>query len=692
MRGEHRSLWSACAVFLALRAAILFTDFDSVAMTSYELYPMGTLPSILLEGGIGIPLSSYYDNAGGQLLVGLAAVPLYALLGETYLALKLVPLLTGLGALIVIWHLLRAAFGPRAAGWGALLFALAPATLVKYSLKASGNHYENLFFTLLAVWTLWRVHDGGARARRLWLAGWAAGLALTVFLGALVPIGLLACVHLGLVGWRRALRDLGHYAPGVLLGALPLLLLNLLGKQSRGANFLAAKFGGSAGAQFDAGRVLERTLEFFTLHLPDSMTYPRLAGVPGSVAGGLFLVLFAAALATVLPECARATAGLIRGALGRGLSAQRPDGLAHLQDCVLVPLVLYLPLTALAYGLSDLRMGGYRPPLEDGGYRYYLPTLTFACILIGVVVARWRDRPSRALAARALAAGALACGAFDLALIDPTLERAGRGPHYEGHYMKQVARNLIAPAQGNSDETIVARVLEFPPVYRARIAEGLGFYGALTAGVTARDDAPLPGLIAQVRPEPWRADLLRGVGSCARMSAHDAQRRARVVAWCAALRERDPEAVDEVLAGLALEWEVLTASQTRADHDFSLGLLAELPADLQPALARGLGIASGRALRREIAADARCVEETWQRLPEACRAGFADGLGLGLADGARDADWPATFEPPAPYVLRVLAALELRLRDVHGEQAPAQLERLRRGLPSELRAAWDARG
>lgn len=691
MRGEYRSLWLACAMFLALRAGILFTDFDSVAMTSYELYPMGTLPSILIEGGIGIPLSSYYDNAGGQLLVGLLAVPMYVLFGQTYLALKLVPLLLGLGALIVIWQLLRAAFGARAAWWGALLFALAPATLVKYSLKASGNHYENLFFSMLAVWTLWRVHDGGVRVRRLWLAGWAAGLALTVFLGAIIPVGLMSCVHLGVAGWRRALRDLLHYAPAVLLGALPLLLLNLLGKQARGARFLSAKFGGE-GAGIDAGHVASRTLEFFTLHLPDSMTYPRFAGLPGSVAGALFLALFAIALAAVLPECARALLQLVRGALGRGLAGARTGGLSGLQDCVLVPLVLYLPLTALAYGLSDLRMGGYLPPLEDGGYRYYLPTLTFACILIGVVVARWRERPARALAARALAAGALACGAFDLALIDPTLDRAGRGSHYEGHYMKQVARNLIAPAQANSKETIVARAEEFAPVYRSRIAEGLGFYGALMTGVSKRDEAPLPSRIAQDWPEPWRADVLRGVGSCARMAAHDAGLRARVLSWCSSLRELDSTAQGEVLAGLALEWEVLSASQSRADHDFTLGLLAELPQALQPPLARGLGIAAGRALRREIAADALCTEDTWQRLPPDCRESFADGLGLGLADGARDAGWPATFALPAPYALRVLAALDRRLGDVHGEAAAHERERLARQLPAELRSAWDARG
>lgn len=691
MRREHLGLWAACTIFLALRAAILFTDFDSVAMTSYELYPMGTLPSILLEGGIAIPLTSYYDNAGGQLVTGLAAVPMYLLLGHTYLALKLVPLLSGLGALIVLWCLLRAAFGTRAAWWGALLFALAPATLVKYSLKASGNHYENLFFTLLATWTLWRAHDGGRRAPRLWLAGWAMGLALTVFLGAMIPIGLLACVHLGLCGWRRALRDLAHLVPGGLLGALPLIALNLWANRPSGAKFLAAKFGGS-GAGLDLARVARRCIEFFTVHLPDSMTYPRFAGLPGSVAGALFLACFGVALAAVVPEGARATARLLRGALGGGVLEAQPRVLARLQSFVLVPLVLYLPLTALAYGLSDLRMGGYRPPLEDGGYRYYLPTLTFGCLLIGVVAARWLARPERRVAGRMLALAALACGAFDLALIEPSLERAGRGSHYEGHYMKQVARNLIAPSQARSNEWIRARVAEFPPVYAARIAEGLGCYGAMAPGLALLAEAPGPSQIAGAWPEPWRADLLRGVGAHLRLAAHDAQRRSRILQWCATLPESDPAAAHEVLAGMALEWEVLTATQTRADHEFTLGLLNDLPAALQPDLARGLGIAAGRALRREIASDALCVAELWPRLPEALHLEFEDGLGLGLADGARQAGWPATLALDPRRAARVLAALDRRLRGLFGGAAAEQRARVGSELPPELRAAWDALG
>jgi hypothetical protein len=152
----------------------------------------------------------------------------------------------------------------------------------------------------------------------------------------------------------------------------------------------------------------------------------------------------------------------------------------------------------------------------------------------------------------------------------------------------------------------------------------------------------------------------------------------------------EPAAAEEVLAGLALEWEVLTASQTAADHAFTLELLAQLPEALQPALARGLGIAAGRALRREIEADAAAVESLWDRLPAACHGGFESGLGLGLADGARDAGWPATFALEGPRAARVLAGLDGRLRALFAGDAPAQRARVAAQLPAQLRAHWDA--
>ena len=89
----------AAILYVALRGLILYTAFDQTALTMFELYPMGTLAELRLQG-VHLPLSYFYDNAAGQILVGLLTVPFFALFGPTYLALKLVPFTLGFFTLV----------------------------------------------------------------------------------------------------------------------------------------------------------------------------------------------------------------------------------------------------------------------------------------------------------------------------------------------------------------------------------------------------------------------------------------------------------------------------------------------------------------------------------------------------------------------------------------------------------------
>ena len=43
----------------------------------------------------------------------------------------------------------------------ALLFALGPPALARYSVVCSGNHFENVFFTTLALFSFYRLHERG---------------------------------------------------------------------------------------------------------------------------------------------------------------------------------------------------------------------------------------------------------------------------------------------------------------------------------------------------------------------------------------------------------------------------------------------------------------------------------------------------------------------------------------------------
>src|SRR6185369_16851410 len=101
-----------------LRALVLHTNFDSVAVWMYELSPMGTLAESALRG-FPLPPQSFYANAGGQVIAGYASVPAFLLFGWSYLSLKVVPFLLGSGTLLLVHAFLRDAVGTAAGVLGA---------------------------------------------------------------------------------------------------------------------------------------------------------------------------------------------------------------------------------------------------------------------------------------------------------------------------------------------------------------------------------------------------------------------------------------------------------------------------------------------------------------------------------------------------------------------------------------------
>ncbi len=688
MRRPYLGLLIAVAVYVGLRALVLHTAFDQVAMSMYEQYPMGTIPRLVMLEGPGIPLRHFYDNAAGQILTALLALPFYLLLGPTYLALKLVPFLLGLGVLLLAWSLLRRHFGELEAALGALLIALGPGTMLFYSLAASGNHFENLFFTLLALWAFARLETGGGRrVARLWLAGYTAGLAVFVFLGAITPVGLMALAHLGRAGARRAARDLVHAGPAFVLGLLPLIALNL-GTRARGGQFLAAKFAAGA-ADPDAGRLLDRFVEFFTLHLLPAPTFPDWLGIPGRVADAAFVAAFAAAWLAALPEASRAGWRLARGAILGGA----PE--IGARQSVLVVLVLYLPLTALAYALSNLRIGGYSPPIVAGGYRYYLPTFLFACLLLAAAAGRGRAVPRLRWLGSVAASLALAACAFDLALVDLSFARAGVGPRYEGHYFRQLARTLLGRMQSLSEEQVRAHAEGLPPEFRARVYEGLGFYRAMrTSAGGAAEPADAPRAFAAGFPAEREIDVLRGVGICLREDLLSEPRRAaaeaRLRAWSAA----QPEETGHVLEGLGTGWGFLLASRTEEHFAETRRLIAALSDLDRQALSRGHGLSCGRVLRRGIAFEQPWVAGELERLPANERAAWLFGVGLGLADGAETpAVPPGAAELVGPdQASPLLDGLAARLREIHDpDGARAWMRTLEPELPAPWREEWRLR-
>ena len=661
--------------YFLLRGLILLTAFDRTAMVAYELHPMGTLPRVLLDGG-SIPVEYFYDNAAGQLVTAYMALPFYALFGSTYLSLKLVPLLLGYGAMLAAWAFTKRHFGGRAAFFTALLFALGPGTLTKYSMLACGNHFENVFYTMLSLMAFWRAHATGCTRRGLAFAGFTAGLSIFVFLGAITPVGILFAVHLGLRGWKRTLADLASLAPSFALGLLPLVLVNVA-TGGRALSFLGAKFGGGgAGEGPDLGRVAGRAQAFVVEHLPVASTYPDWLGMPGELAEWLFLGAFAGAFFLALPSAAGAVRELVAGAFRARGAAPGPLPEGGLTRYLLVPLVLYLPLTALAFGLSDLRVGGYNPPIECGGYRYFNPHFLLAVLLVGIQAQRLVSSPGapRRAAGFALGGAALLAGLFNLAEIDPVPPQTNLGARYEGHNVKQTARTFLGKVNELPTDEVVRLTEGLEPVYRERVYHGLGFYSAFSAAFSGDLTQIDLATILAPYPRERHADLARGVGTFLRFRQTAAgvlrpEARALLAAWQAAGHPQAERAIE----GTATEWRVLIALVTPQHLAGNRALIADAPAEQRASTARGFGQSCGRLLTRGIVVEELGVRAEIEALPAGLRAAFFEGLGMGLADGEVEPEISAFTLQLVPEDLgpRVVDGYLRRVEEIWGDEPPA---------------------
>jgi hypothetical protein len=617
----------ALFAYVALRALLLGTNFDEFTMPQYELFPMGTLPLLSgVEGGL--PVSRVYDNAAGQLLTGWLAGPSYALLGPTYLALKLVPLTLGALALVALWFIVRDSAGERAAAAAALLFALGPTTLVKYSTYASGNHFETLAFNALALWCTFSMHRRGVSTVRLFATGVAWGFAAFVFLGALSTLLLLALVHLGLRGPRASLRDALALSPGFALGVAPLVALNIW-TGWRGFEFLQNKFS-KEGSGTDLGLVAARLREFAGEHLLAATQFRDFGPLPGTLARWLFLLAFLSGYALLVPAAWSGLKLLARGALGRvSTDAARFD------DALAALLCAYLPLTALAYATSGLEIQPKEPPMEAEGYRYFNTHLFYATFVIAL--GAWR-LPSTVLRLAVLAP-ALAAGTFSAALADWSFSHTNLGAHYDGFNVKQTANQLLTPRNGYSIAEACAMADAYPPQVRAQLYLGMGRVRTMQRLIKAKGGDPELWSILGEFPERARPEVARGIGATFRHQARVYSQLDRRILEVA--RERlaagDPLA-GFALEGLATDWEVAMAKDLPARLAELEALATDLAASeptLLPHFIRGTGVVIGRALRRGVGSEEHAVARFAPALMARANSDFSEGVGVGFEEGLR---------------------------------------------------------
>lgn len=648
---HRRSLALALlALYLATRLAVLLTNVDEASVPVYEVPSMGNAAWLAATGWRGVPWDASYDNAGGQVLTAWLAAPFYVLLGDRYVALKLVPLVLGALLLGMLWRVVERARGVRAANLAGLVYVLAPPLLFKYSLLAKGNHFEGLFFAFVPLWLLVEGEGRPRRAVFVALAGFAAGVAVSVYVGALATLVALA---VGLLAWRGPLgaaRDVARMLPGFLVGLLPAVALHVASDSRTGAFVQKMTSVDAKQADFRA-----EARELATVHLPRATCCEDLGPLSGATLDLVYLVAAVSALLGTLALAAPKGAAARRG-LRRGLAL----------------VVVSTPLIAFAALLfTSLRVKPMPHPAEVGGLRYFVPVHFWTLVAIPLVAAALLDRRTGAarIAGWVLLAGALAPGLSSLTLVRPSRDAAELAWSYPGSHMR-LATTLMGRAAYMDPKTgfqtctpAGARAFldALGPLERRDLAHALG--SRLAFGAFVRDAAaPLEAVLAPL-PESDRVEALRGVGAflAQALAGAPATDTSSPLALALAALLQGPDA-QEVAFGLGTSTEYPLHLYLAADVQRARALAARAGAR-RADVWRGLGADCGRRVARGAKREREAVVTLTRELgPDDATSfwrGLADELAVQRAASRepemRDLEWI-----PAAHVAAVRAVFEPR--------------------------------
>jgi len=569
-----RTLLAAVALYLGLRLAVLFLGFDAVAIPAYELTAVGNIAKIESVAGDACPLDLHYDNCGARLVVGLVGAGLFSVFGDSYLTLKMVPLLFGLVALVLLWTLLDRHFDRRTADLAAVLFATIPPTLVKFSVLAMGSHFECLPF-LFAVWLAFlEAHERRCSRRSLVICGALAGFSVFVYFGSFLFLAALLVQHCVTRGPRQSARDAVPTLAGFLVGAVPLFWIYAR-TNGRPLAFAREQFG----AAESAPAATRSFTEFFTNVLPNSSTFDGIGPLSATALGAALILAYIVAWLVAGARLRRAEAS----------AARRWN---------ILPVLLSFPLFLFVLAVSNFDFSAYGPFTEVGRYRYLVPQFAFASVLLAWAATQLGDKVRTASAIAAVLIGATSTWA--------TVEKSGggRGGAYAGHAMQAHARSVMRDVERDDEtgrivldpETWLARTKLLPSPMCHDTLFGLGYLIALDAAASgvALTENDLRS-IQRAFPRLHRTAVARGLGSQLRLQTSGS--RAHVRESLDKLAATNLQQARAVAHGLPL----LFRSPLGRDTEMILAHLESAtqsaPASLKPHVIRGLGHQVGRMWR-----------------------------------------------------------------------------------------------
>lgn len=226
------------AVAVALRVWVLTSPFGAV---DGDEAVWGLMARHVREGELSV---FFWDQAYGGTHEVFLTAPVFALVGSSAVALRVVPLALFALATALVWRIGRRTVGDRSAVIGAVLFALWPAYVIWKSTKAHGFYGSGLVLSLLVLLLALRLAE---RESLVDLAG--LGLAAGLGWWATPQTAFVCLPALVWLAWRRpALLRRGWIAVlAAVVGALPWLVWNFANDWAS----LASPFGRGEDAYFD---------------------------------------------------------------------------------------------------------------------------------------------------------------------------------------------------------------------------------------------------------------------------------------------------------------------------------------------------------------------------------------------------------------------------------------------------------
>lgn len=628
----------ACAVYILFRVVTLLFIFDEVSIPIFELPGVGMIPWLVVDGWKGASPPFFYDNCGGLISTGFLAIPFYALFGPSYLVLKLVPATLGFVTLLLIWRYVNRFVSRPAANWAALMFAVVPPTLTRFSVIAQGNHFENLVFQTTVLTVFAAVQSRPDKTWRIFFLGLASGFAIFTYFGSLAIVALTAGLHLCVRGPRRALRELLLYIPGFALGIAPLIWVAFA--EGRPQNAITSLLVGEGGGSDR----LERFRHFALDKLPSAGTFKDLGPVPREVGEGLFLAAFLAAWLVLMPGVLASVVRCIRSwQFGKpaDVPAEHDAIRARFRTIAKAPFVLYFPTIAFVITFGSLRFSTYTGLVEVGSNRYFVPHFMYASMVVcTAAVSLWKVGGLRRLFGAAIGAAMVLTVPFGLPLPSANAV-ASSGAHYNGYWMPYYSGVALRGHHFDREtrryefdlDRVHSAFDDFPPHDRQEILFGVGFHLSMALDLSpGYEGAPRALDVAEGFDEEDIPVLARGLGAyLAQTLQAKAARGRRALANLEQTVEDEGPYIEYVLEGLSLSsgFPLTSTLSRRFQRARTIG--KHIPAPMRAEWMVGRGMAYGRIASRAQPSDVDLLDDELKSLRDGGSRSFWEGVGRGLA-------------------------------------------------------------